>query len=203
MGLEVILTKNGKDTPFVTKKGDTYFIEGVKYTDDINILLEAIKNVKECDYQTMVGCGHADKNLTKESYWQYSFNYQWNNGGLILWHNPSEMWKDHLTRLGKSFCPTCGRKLIMYYRSYCPKCEEVKPDKKGRINIHEMGYALAIKHNLGERAIIDAICREGNFVQSNDSPVDLYFTGKESIDKYLRLVNEVYPLESTQFYVSW
>lgn len=200
--METILTKNGNDIPFVTKDLDVYFIEGVEYTDDIDLLLNAIKNVKPMTYHEMCEC-FSTKDLDKASYWQYSFNYQWNNGGLILWHNPSEMWEHHEARQGKLVCSTCGSKKIMYYKTYCPKCDKPTADKKGRYTIHQIGYYLAAKHNLPERAIIDAITRSDHFEYSNDSPIDLYFTGDESVDKYLRLIDAEYPLETTNFFISW
>lgn len=121
---ETILNKrNGK--PFITRKGETYFIEGVEYTDDIAILLDAIANVKEVQYQDL-----HKRYATKEEHWRTKFNYQWgyDGAGLILWWNPTECWNEELTRRGELHCDKCGAKMVMYYRSYCPLCEGIKPE---------------------------------------------------------------------------
>ncbi len=129
---EILLTKQDGKTPFVTKKGKSYYIEKVKYTDDINILLNAIKNVKPVEYNDLFK-GYP----TKEEYWQVAFNLQWKDGGLILWHNPTEYWLCEQTRKGKSVCSECGNKLEMYYVPYCPICTAVKKED-GYYNLFKM-----------------------------------------------------------------
>lgn len=139
-------TKSGK--PFVTKKGKKYFVEKVEYKDDINLLLNAIKEVKEVKYDDLF-----DKELkTKEDYWKRYFNYQWNDGGLILWHNPTEMWNQELTRRGELKCSKCGALMVMHYRSYCPICEGVKKVKgESYYDYHEMEHFVEAKYGFKTR----------------------------------------------------
>ena len=140
---EVILTRKDSNEPFVTKQGNQYFIEGVKYTDDINILLNAIKNVKAIKYQDL-----HDNHKTKEEHWQAYFNFQWTEGGLILWHNPTEMWRSELSRRGKLGCPKCGGKMQMYYSPYCPICDFKGKAKK---NLMQMIYFIETKYKIDTR----------------------------------------------------
>jgi hypothetical protein len=138
----ILNKKNGK--PFVTKVGKKYFIEKVEYTDDINLLLDAIANVKSVQYNDLFS-----PNLkTKEDYWKTHFNHQWGNGGLILWQNQSEMWRQEMTRRGQEFCPTCNTKMKMYYTPYCPNCEELKKDEHGRYNFIKMETKVYLKYKI-------------------------------------------------------
>ena len=201
--MEVLLTKHNSDIPFVTKKGEKYFIENVEYTDDINILLNAIKNVKPIDYQSMFV---KDEKETKETYWQRHFNHQWTAGGMILWHNPTEMYNQELTRQGILRCPECGGKMVMYYRSYCPVCEgKPKKDKKGRYMLFEIFNYLSAKHNIPEQEINDAILDPDIFEYSNDTVIDLYIPdgASDECKKYLKMIDEEWLLETTNFFVSW
>lgn len=139
----VLLTKKDSNEPFVTQRGNTYYIEGVKYTDDPKILLNAIKNVKPAEYNDL-----HEEYKTKEDYWQVHFNHQWCEGGLILWHNPTEMWKAKNTRSGKELCHKCGEKLHMYYTPYCPICDFKGKAKK---NLMQMIAFIEAKYKIDTR----------------------------------------------------
>lgn len=141
----IVLNKKDGKTPFVTKIGRKYFIEKVRYTGPIKILLDAIKNVKEAKYEDL----HKVKHKTKEEHWQVHFDYQWSNGGLILWHSPSDMWQQELTRRGEAYCPKCGSQLKMNYISYCPICKGIKKMKgKSYYCYAEMEDFIEVKYGI-------------------------------------------------------
>ena len=142
MKQKIILFKKDGKTPFVTKRSKHYFIEGVKYTDDISILLNAIESVKPCSYQEL---NATSKISTKEEYWQRCFNYQWSGGGLILWHNPTIVWKEELARRGQLPCDKCGNKMHMYYTPWCPICDM---KGKARRNLIQMVAHIEAKHGI-------------------------------------------------------
>lgn len=140
----ILLTKKDSGKPFVTKRGKNYYVEGVKYTDDVKLLLNAVKTVKAVDYNAL---NNLKNRTSKEKMWKTYFNYQWNEGGLILWHNPTKIWQDELTRQGKLFCQKCGTKMRMYYKSYCPICDGFKKTKKDYQYHHMIDYIEA-KYNI-------------------------------------------------------
>ena len=142
--MTILLTYKDSDKPFVTKKGKQYFIETTKYTDDVNILLNAIKNVKPAAYDDLF----KKPGKNKEEYWQKHFNYQWSGGGLILWHNPTQMWEQELARRGELNCPNCGRKMHMYYTPECPVCDFKGKAKK---NLIQMIAYIEAKYNIQTR----------------------------------------------------
>jgi len=199
--IEILLKKVNGD-PFVIKKDGEYFIEMVRYTDDPKILLDAIANVKAVDYHTMVNADQ-QKDITKENFWQYHFDYQYNNGGLVMWENPTEIFEQHLARHGKSTCPTCGGTRIMYYRPICPKCHVPEKDKRGRYSFFEIIYCIAAKNNIDSKEMKKAILDCDHFDIRNDSVVDFFFVENEKVDKYLRMIDTEYPLSETNFFVSW
>lgn len=125
----VLLTKKDSDEAFVTKRGKNYYIEGTKYTDDTELLLDAIKNVKDVSYDDLL---KEENRSSKEQMWKTYFNHQWSDGGLILWHNPTNLWRDELARQDKLVCIKCDSKMRMYYKPYCPLCEGVTNTKKGQ-----------------------------------------------------------------------
>ena len=133
---EVLLTFHGTNIPFVSKRGDKYFINNsvasnrviydgseTEYTDEPQILLDAIKAAAPIKYHDM----HKSKPSSKEEYWQDYFNYMYSGkGGLVLWHNPTSAWESELARKGKLECKKCGNKMTMYYKPTCFHCD--KPD---------------------------------------------------------------------------
>lgn len=199
--IEILLKKTNGE-PFVIKKDGEYFIQMVKYTDDPQILLDAIKNVQVIDFDTLMK-REVSLAANKAEYWQHLFNYQYNNGGLVMWENPTEIFEQHLARLGKSLCPDCGGTRIMYYRPICPKCLVPKKDKKGRVQFFEVVYVVAEKNKINPQEFFDVIFGYDQFNISNDTVVDFYFTEDENVNKYLRMINAEFPLESTNFFVSW
>jgi len=199
--IEILLKKANGD-PFVIKKDGEFFIQMVKYTDDPQILLDAIKNVQAIDYQTLMK-QEGTLAATKAEYWQHMFNYQYNNGGLVMWENPTEIFEQHLARLGKSICPNCGGTRIMYYRPICPKCHVPEKDKRGRFNFFEIVYQIAAKNGIDSEKMRRTILRCDHFNISNDTVVDFFLTGKKDVDQYLKLIDAEYPLDTTNFFVSW
>jgi hypothetical protein len=202
---KTLLTYYNSDLPFVIEEDGKYFITNVKgydktteYTDDPEILLNAIKNVDPINYQDMFTYNAK----TKEEYWQLYFNYEYNGGGLIMWQNPTESWNSELARRGKLLCPKCGDKMIMYYKPICTKCEKPEKDKKGRIMLIPACYYVEKKNNLPHRTIWQTIS-DNEFFEHNDTSCDLYFTGDEDVDKYIRMIDEEFPIEITNFFVSW
>ena len=103
---EIVLYKKDSDVPFVWKVDGEYFIEGVKYTDDVELLISAIVDVQALGYYDL-----NQRKDNKADYWKAYFNYQWAGGGLVLWHNPTEIWEQELTRRGEAFCQ-CGAKSL-------------------------------------------------------------------------------------------
>ena len=101
---EILLNKYRSDKAFVWCKDGKYFIDGVEYNDDVNILLNAIQDVKPITYHEIF-----ERVDTKEKYWQLRFNYMYNNGGFVMWQNPSSAWEDELARRGEKMCPDCKK----------------------------------------------------------------------------------------------
>lgn len=135
----VLLISKFNSEPFVTKRGKNYYVEGVKYTDGVKLLLDAVKNAKVVEWDEI----NKQKNKTsKKKMWELYFNHQWSRGGLILWHNPTELWNCELTRQEKLPCQKCGAKMRMYYNPYCPICDGFKKTKKG----HNYKYAHMIDY---------------------------------------------------------
>lgn len=201
---KILLTYYNSDFPFVVEEDGKYFIFNFKdcdnyteYTDDPEILLNAIKNVKPIKYYDMVN----SESNTKAEYWQQYFNYQYNDGGLVLWCDPTKSWDEELARRGKLFCPKCGEKKIMYYTPICINCDKPKKDKKGRIMLIPACYYVERKNNLHHRLIWETICNY--FVESNDTSCDLYFTDDDDVDKYIKMIDDEFPIETTNFFVSW
>ena len=208
---ETLLNYEDSNVPYVTKVGDKYYITNNKgyegkteYTDDPKILLDAIKNVKSLDYQGMF----KGKSSTKEEYWQRYFDYMYTGtGGLVMWQNPTEAWKSELSRRGELVCDKCGGMMLMYYNPTCFKCEKPTPDKKGRYMLIPVCYYVALKNGLEYRevweAISDANGNYGDFYYSNDTSADLYYTQNAKVDKYIKMIDEEFPVETTNFFVSW
>jgi len=209
-GAEVLLTFKDSDEPFVIKQDGKYFIIDYKghehkteYTDDPQILLNAIERVNDRDYHSMV----SNRAKTKEDYWQGYFDYQWSGtGGLILWHNPTEAWKSELSRRGELGCEKCGGKMTMYYKPTCFNCDKPQPDDRGQIMLIPACYYVALKNDLDIREVWEAVGDANGdyeFYHRNDSPCHLHMTGDEDIDYYLKMIDDVWPLKKTTFYVSW
>lgn len=196
---EILLNKKDSEIPFVWKEDDKYFIEGIEYVNDINLLLSAVSEVQEVKYNDLF-----KRCSTKNEYWQQYFNYQWSGGGLVLWHNPTEMWEQELTRRGELFC-SCGAKKFMYYTSLCPNCDIPKPDDKGAVSLIPLCTCLEHKHKLKNREIWEWI--KDNYDFSNDSYINLENYYGEDLDEdfpnYLNMIDEVYPVKTTLFYISW
>lgn len=209
---EVLLCFDGTEVPFVIKREDKYYINNsiatnrifrdnslTEYTDDVDLLLNAIKQAKSIDYHSIFG-----KADTKAEYWQLYFNYMFSGkGGLVLWHNPTESWESELARRGELICKNCGGKMVMYYTPQCFKCEKPKPDKKGRYMLIPVCYYIALKQGLPLREIWEYISRKTDFIDGNDRACDLYKTGNKDTDKYINMIDEEFPVETTNFYVSW
>jgi hypothetical protein len=192
---EILLNKFESDKPFVWKEGDKYFIDNVEYTDDINILLNAIKNVKTITYHEMF-----EKVDTKEEYWQLQFNYMYNNGSLVLWHNPSEGWDEELARRGEKLCPDCGKPMEMYYVPTCFHCKKPMPDKKGRGNLLEARNWL--RNNESE---FNAdkwwhyLC-DNDYIKGNDTWTSL---PSDSNNEQMKLFLKHFPVNDILWEVSW
>lgn len=209
---KVLLCFDGTEIPFVIKREDKYYINNsvamnriisdntlTEYTDDIDLLLNAIKQAKSIDYHSMF-----QKVDSKAENWQLSFNYMFSGkGGLVMWHNPTEMWDAELARRGELVCKICGNKMTMYYTPQCFKCEKPKPDKKGRYMLIPVCYYVALKNGLPIREIWEHISRETDFIEGNDRPCDLYMTEDEETDKYIEMIDKEFPVETTNFFVSW
>lgn len=144
----MVLNKQNGD-PFVTLEDGVYFIEGVEYTDDIDVLTNAIAKVKPGEYQDMF-----NKWTSKADYWQAQFNHQWSGGRLILWWNPTKSWNEELARRGELHCPRCNTKMVMYFHSYCPLCSGVKPEGE-YYNYHKMAYYIGAKYRIAEQLLND------------------------------------------------
>ena len=141
--MEVLLLDcNSK--PYVTKKDEKYYIYHMEYTDDVDLLLNSIKNVKEITWNEYIN----KKSNSKEEHWQNEFNHSY-SGSCSIFKSPSEMWNDELTRQGKLFCPICNSKMIMYYRSYCPSCYGLQKyeysDYFEMVNIVETKYGFEVR----------------------------------------------------------
>lgn len=214
--IEILLNFYNTQVPFIFKKENKYFISNVapgfensstkewekhstEYTDDVNILLNAIKKAKSFTYQEMSVSG---KTKTKEDYWQNYFNYMYSGkGGLILWHNPTESWNSELSRRGELPCKKCGNAMTMYYVPTCFYCEKPEKNKRGQLMFIPVCYYIALKNKLKMNTIKKALWDE--FVQGNDIPCNLYFTGKKEIDSYLSMINKEFPIEKNTFFVFW
>lgn len=210
---EVLLNKKDSSVPFVWKKNDEYFIEGVKYTDDIELLMSAIDDVQALEFDDLEDSNEVANN--KEDYWKALFNYQWSEGGLVLWHNPTEMWEQELTRRGEAFCK-CGTKKFMHYKSWCPACDIPQPDKKGAVDLIHLCNCIEHQHKLQDRQLWAWIT--DNFEFHNDSYISLdgwhiyeydyddiqyYYYDKTLGESYLKMINDVYPIDKHLFLVSW
>ena len=202
--MNILLTFYNSKHPFVIEENGEYFIfrhpnydTKDKYTDELNILLNAVKNVKHLKYLSN-DLRHIN---SKEEYWQYAFNYMYSGGGLVLWQNPTNYWESELCRRGQLPCKKCGNPTIMYYTPTCFSCERPEPDKRGRYYLMPVCYYIAIKNNLPPETIEEAIL--DSFECHNDSILDLYSIGDEKIDKYLAMVDKEFPIETTNFYISW
>ena len=60
-----------------------------------------------------------------------------------------------------------------------------------------------MKNGLDIHKIWDIISDKTDFIQGNDRVTDVYLTGKKDIDKYLKMIDKEFPLETTNFYASW
>ena len=206
--MEVLLNFDKTNIPYVIKIEDKYFIINNKgwdnkteYIDDINILLNAINNAKSIGYYDMIN--GRSKAKSKEEFWQFSFDYMYSgNGGLILWFNPTEMWNQELARRGLLNCDNCGGKMIMYFTPQCFKCNKPTADKKGRFMLIPVCYYVSLKNSLPLREVWDSF-RDTDFIFGNDTTVDLYYTGKDKIDKYIKMIDDEFPIETSLFFVSW
>ena len=214
--IEILLTFHNSEIPFVFKKGEKYFISNVgpgfknspvkewekhstEYMGDSTILLNAIKNVKSFTYQELLK-SHATK--TKEEYWQHYFNYMYSGiGGLILWQNPTTCWESELARRGELLCKKCGNPTKMYYVPTCFHCEKPKKNKQGHYMFIPVCYYTALKNKLEMNIIKQALWEE--FVRGNDLSCNLYFTGNEHTDSYLKMIDKEFPIEKNTFFVSW
>lgn len=206
--MEILLTFHNSDRPFVTKEDGEYFIfrhknfdAKDKYVDDPAILLDAIQHVKPVDYHKMHSLERAA--MTKAEYWECAFNYMYSGGGLVLWQNPTEYWNSELCRRGQLPCKKCGRATKMYYTPTCFYCERPKPDQKGRYYLIPVCYYVALKNNLPLNEIKDTILDYDVFEYHNDTILDLYYTENEKVDKYIRMIDEEFPIATTNFFVSW
>lgn len=163
MSKEVVVLCKKDGSPFVVKKTKYYYIENVKYTDDVKILLNAIKQVKEVKYDDLFKPEHG---TNKQDFWNVYFNYQWSGGGLILWHNPTELWEQELSRKGKLNCKVCGTKMHMYYIPYCPMCDRAEELRKSnpKYNLIKMITFIQTKYNIDIR---DYATKKFNIVGSS------------------------------------
>ncbi len=195
---DILTKRNGKS--FVTFDDGKYFIEGVEYTDDIDLLLEAIETVCSIEYKDLY-----NTNLypNKRTYWMAHFNYQWSGGGLISWQNPAEIWTEELCRRGELHCDSCNGKMEMYYRPMCFNCYSPQPEEDGSLNLIEVIKHLAIKLDWNYNVVWKWVC--DNYEFSNDSYIKLRkpteHTGNE-ID-YWAAINEHFNTPTHLFYVSW
>lgn len=110
-----------------------------------------------------------------------------------------------------SKCEKCGSTMIEYYGSHCFKCEIPTPDKKGRYMLIPVCYYIALKNGFNYKAIWKSIA-DADFVEGNDRICDLYFSYEDmenmddnelELENYLKLIDDEFPLQTTNFYVSW
>jgi hypothetical protein len=210
---EILLTFYGADVPFITKRGNKYFINDAlasnqiiavnnetEYLDDPEILLNAIKNAKP----TVSYSNAYYKTSSKEEFWQEFFNYMYSGkGDLILWHNPSSVWRTELCRRNVLKCDKCNNLMILYYVPTCYHCDKPNPDKKGNYDLIPVCYWIALKNNLKYDFIWRLIGNQTDFIVLNKISAELKFTGNDEIDKYLKMIDDEFPFETTIFYVSW
>jgi len=193
--MKTLLRKINGDS-FVTYDGTDYFIEGVKYTDNIDLLLDAIAHVKESDYNSLFTTSN-----TKEDYWKKHFNYQYSNGSLVLWSNPTELWESELARRGTLLCTKCNTPKYMHYHPICPKCDKPVITPFNVIDMIPLCNYLENLHNLKKRELWDWI--KNNVEFSNDSFISLhrYFEGDSN--KYIKMINDYSPIQTTLYFISW
>ena len=138
--MEILLTYANSDNPFISKKDNKYYINHIEYTDDIDLLLESIKNIKEITWDELhIKCDN------KKDYWQAALNYSY-TGSCIIYKSPTEMWEEELCRQGKLKCITCGAIMKMYYRVYCPLCTGLQ--KYEYYNYNELVNIIESKYNI-------------------------------------------------------
>lgn len=164
-----ILLLDSKCKPYVTKKDGKYYIYNYEYTDDINLLLNSIKNFKLIDYNEL----HSKKYETKEEYWQAIFNYSARSN--IIYNSPTNLWNEELTRQGKLFCPICNSKMVMYYRSYCPLCYGLQ--KYEYYNYNEMVNIIETKYGFSVRDYHKFKNLENEYMDYWNFLLDNYFNG--------------------------
>lgn len=192
---EILLNKHESENPFVWKENGLYYVDGVEYKDDVDILLNAIKNAKPITYHEQF-----KKVNTKEENWQLSFNYMYNNGGLILWHNPTEMWDQELARRGEKNCPDCGKPMQMYYVPTCFHCKKPVPDEKGRGNlIMAKNWLKNNESEFNADYFWDYLCDSG-YIKGNDTWTSL---PSQSENEQMKLFLKHFPTNDILWEVSW
>jgi len=120
--VEILLYEKDYITPFITKKDNKYYIKHLEYTDDINLLLNAIKNIKEINFNEFYEIRHECK--TMEDFFQNNLNYDWSSYSNSSFIYPVErLWHEELTRRGQIKCSKCDSTMVMRSKSCCPLCE--------------------------------------------------------------------------------
>ncbi len=202
--------------PFVYYKNDDLYIEDFKVLEDNKeMVLRAVKEYKrpeksQHDYYLQDLAGASNKKYENMyDHWCSEFIYQAMGGGLTNWYNIHETWKQELTRRGEHLCPKCGTKTVMYYRPFCPACDEVT-NYKGALNLFEIAYKLGYKYNINYREYINAFseyCDKFN----NDSICEISLPPRSADDSQetkkmidrLEEINISYPFDRHLFWVSW
>lgn len=124
---------------------------------------------------------------------------------------------DNLCRKGEHKCPKCGTTTVMYYRPFCPACDE--PTKhKGAINLFKAAYVLGWRYG---KTYEEMMKLKGEYIDAfmeycdhfrNDVVCDMFGMPQRSKDddeetkRKLDRLEEIhmsYPFDRYLFWVSW
>lgn len=198
------------DKPFVYYKDGKLYAEQYEIKEqDVKHVLRAVKEYKRPNitqqqfyHSKVVGDGFNKEIITNSyDYFFIMFTYQAIGGGIILWADIESAWNDELTRRGKHKCPKCGTQTVMYYRPFCPNCDEIT-ETKGAINLFELSYHLAHRSGKDYGDYIDAFQDATLDEYKNDSVVSISLPNKNPHPCLVEM-NEKYNFNKHLFWVSW
>lgn len=222
MNNEVLMTYDVPEGHYYHSKPFVYYKDGNLYLEhfmvleqDKEMVLRAVSEYKrpeksqhEFYHQDLAGASNK-KYDNMYDYWFSEFVYQAMGGGLVLWHDIHEGWNQELARRGVHRCPKCGTKTVMYYRPFCPACDEVTK-YKGALNLFEIAYKLSHRYGVNYNEYTSAF---GEYCEEfgNDRVCDGYMPKRSAEDNEqtkrmldrLEEINMSYPFANNLFWVSW